>query len=51
MWKQNIIDINWQKRFRIEGIKYYGSKEYKTYVSWNDTYFDIIGCEIVDKEP
>ena len=30
----------------IEGIKYYGSKEYKNYVSWNDTYFKFVGSEI-----
>ena len=30
----------------IEGIKYYGSKEYKNYVSWNDSYFKFIGSEI-----
>jgi len=32
----------------IEGIKYYGSKEYKNYVSWDDTYFNIVGHEIID---
>lgn len=31
----------------IEGIKYYGSKEYKNYVSWEDTYFDILDSEII----
>ena len=30
----------------IEGIKYYGSKEYKNYVSWNDTYFEFVNSEI-----
>lgn len=30
----------------IEGIKYYGSKEYRNYVSWNDGYFDIVGYHI-----
>ena len=30
----------------IEGIKYYGSKEYKNYVSWNDTYFKFVDSEI-----
>ena len=30
------------ERHGIEGIKYYGSKEYKNYVSWNDGYFDIV---------
>ena len=30
----------------IEGIKYYGSKEYKNYVSWNDKYFKFIESEI-----
>ena len=30
----------------IEGIKYYGSKEYKNYVSWNDGYFDIVSSHI-----
>ena len=29
------------KRAGIEGIKYYGSKEYKNYVSWDDGYFDV----------
>ena len=31
----------------IEGIKYYGSKEYKNYVSWNDTYFEFVTSEVV----
>lgn len=30
----------------IEGIKYYGSKEYKNYVSWEDTYFDFVDSEM-----
>ena len=30
----------------IEGIKYYGSKEYKNYVSWDDSYFAFEGSEI-----
>ena len=30
----------------IEGIKYYGSKEYTNYVSWNDGYFDIVSSHI-----
>lgn len=30
----------------IEGIKYYGSKEYKNYVSWEDSYFSFEGYEI-----
>lgn len=30
----------------IEGIKYYGSKEYKNYVSWDDTFFAFEGSEI-----
>ena len=30
----------------IEGIKYYGSKEYKNYVSWNDSYFKFVSSEI-----
>lgn len=29
------------KKAGIEGIKYYGSKEYKNYVCWNDGYFDV----------
>ena len=29
------------RRVEIEGIKYYGSKEYKNYVSWSDGYFDV----------
>lgn len=29
------------KMARIEGIKYYGSKEYKNYVCWDDGYFDV----------
>lgn len=32
--------------YGIEGIKYYGSKEYKNYVSWNDGYFDIVSTRI-----
>lgn len=31
----------------IEGIKYYGSKEYKNYVSWNDGYFEFVDSEIL----
>ncbi len=30
----------------IQGIKYYGSKEYKNYVSWEDSYFDYIDSKI-----
>ena len=30
----------------IEGIKYYGSKEYKNYVSWDDSYFAFEESEI-----
>ena len=30
----------------IEGIKYYGSKEYKNYVSWDDSYFAFEGSEV-----
>ena len=30
----------------IEGIKYYGSKEYTNYVAWNDGYFDFIDFEL-----
>lgn len=26
----------------IDGIKYYGSKEYNNYVTWNDGYFEIV---------
>jgi hypothetical protein len=29
------------KKAKIEGIKYYGSKEYKNYVCWDDGYFDV----------
>lgn len=29
------------KKAGIEGIKYYGSKEYKNYVCWDDGYFDV----------
>lgn len=29
------------KRAGIEGIKYYGSKEYKNYVCWDEGYFDV----------
>lgn len=29
------------KKAEIEGIKYYGSKEYNNYVCWNDGYFDV----------
>lgn len=34
----------------IEGIKYYGSKEYKNYVSWEDSYFSIVGSELHDSQ-
>lgn len=29
------------KKAGIEGIKYYGSKEYKNYVCWDEGYFDV----------
>lgn len=29
------------KKAKIEGIKYYGSKEYKNYVCWDEGYFDV----------
>jgi hypothetical protein len=29
------------KKAGLEGIKYYGSKEYKNYVTWDDGYFDV----------
>ena len=35
------------QRHGIEGIKYYGSKEYKNYVSWNDEYFMFVTSEIL----
>ena len=34
------------KKHGIEGIKYYGSKEYRNYVSWYDGYFDIVNSRI-----
>lgn len=34
------------KESGIEGIKYYGSKEYKNYVAWEDSYFSYEGSEI-----
>jgi len=34
------------KLYKIDGIKYYGSKEYKNYVSWNDGFFQITHSEI-----
>lgn len=34
------------KLYKIEGIKYYGSKEYQNYVSWSDGYFEITRSEI-----
>lgn len=34
------------KLYRIDGIKYYGSKEYTNYVSWNDGFFKITHSEI-----
>jgi len=30
----------------IEGIKYYGSKEYSNYVAWKDSYFACVDFEI-----
>lgn len=35
------------KTFGIEGIKYYGSKEYSNYVSWHDRYFECVDFEMV----
>lgn len=32
----------------IEGIKYYGSQVYTNYVSWQDSYFECVGFEIID---
>ncbi len=29
------------KKAGIEGIKYYGSREYKNYVCWDEGYFDV----------
>lgn len=29
------------KRAGIEGVKYYGSKDYRNYVCWDDGYFDV----------
>lgn len=34
------------KRARIDGIKYYGSKEYKNYVTWADSHFSVIDSKI-----
>ena len=31
----------------IDGIKYYGSKEYQNYVSWEDDYFDVVSSDVV----
>ena len=36
------------KRNNIEGIKYYGSKDYRNYVAWQDGYFDFVEFEIVN---
>ena len=36
------------EKYGIDGIKYYGSKEYKNYVSWYDGYFDIISSRIIE---
>lgn len=35
------------KMFGIEGIKYYGSKEYSNYVSWHDKYFECVDFEVI----
>jgi len=32
----------------IDGIKYYGSKEYTNFVSWNHSYFDFVSYDIID---
>ena len=34
----------------IEGIKYYGSKEYMNYVSWDDSYFELIDSRIFKRD-
>lgn len=36
------------EKYGIEGIKYYGSKEYKNYVSWCDGYFDVVSSKITE---
>lgn len=40
------------KNAGIDGIKYYGNKEYRNYVCWEDYYFDIdkLFCNISDYE-
>lgn len=30
------------KKAGIEGVKYYGSKDYRNYVCWDDGYFDVV---------
>lgn len=37
------------KYAKIDGIKYYGSKEYTNYVSWDDTYFDCVGFDFAER--
>ena len=38
------------KTHGIEGIKYYGSKEYINYVVWDDTYFECDGFKIQNRK-
>ena len=33
----------------VEGIKYYGSKEYANYVTWSDDYFEFVDFEIYEE--
>lgn len=32
----------------VDGIKYYGTKDYLNYVTWNDGHFDFIDCKFID---
>jgi hypothetical protein len=41
--------INCYKYEKIDGIKYYGSKEYTNYVSWDDAYFDCVGFDFAER--
>ena len=36
------------KRLEIEGIKYYGGKDYSNYVSWHEGYFEFVKMESIE---
>ena len=42
VFEERYSDYSKQLNVMVEGIKYYGSQEYKNYVSWNDGFFSFV---------